>query len=153
MVYNVSEMLEDLDGHELDTVIKIKLNDGTIKEIAGFQFINGCIGGDNIIYIKEENQLKQSWGKGITNFLRLADKIMVICEEEYQRELKEEGDDADPCDILDIMNGVAKIADFYIDKCNLGEKVKEEYGFYEHGAGDTDEVYAKIYVLKNFMNI
>lgn len=152
MVYNVAEILEDLDGHELDTVIKIKLNDGTIKEISGFQFINGCIGGDNIIYIKEENPLKKKWGKGIKNFLKLAGKVMTVCEEEYHRITEEEGDDADPCDILDIMNEVAKLADFYIDKCNLKEKVKEEYGFYEHGAGDTDEIYAKINVLQIFMN-
>lgn len=153
MVYNVAEILDDLDGHELDTVIKIKLNDGTIKEIAGFQFINGCIGGDNIIYIKERNILKENWGRSINHFLRLADRIMNVCEEEYEKVTDEDGDDSDPCDILDMMNQIAKTADFYIDKCNLKENVEKEYGYYEIGAGDPDEIYAKIRVLKNFMNI
>ena len=155
MSYNIGNLVFDLDGHEheSDRKIKIKLADGTIKEIEGFEFRNACIGGDDIIYIKELNPMKEAWGKGITDFVRLADKLMEICENEYEAITLNDDDDADPCDILHMENEIAKIADFYIQKCNLEKYVEERYGYYEPGAGDTDEVYAKIGVLKNFMNL
>ena len=153
MNYDVSEILEDLKGHEgvPDRQIKIKLNDGTIKEIEGIQFLNACIGGDDVIYIKEMNPLIRDWGEGIKDFVNFANKIMSVCEKESFEHIDD--DDYDSGDVIHIENEIAKLADFYIKKCNLQEKVKEEWGYYEVGAGETDEVYAKLKVLKHFINI
>lgn len=152
MVYDVSVILEELKGHEgaPDREIKIKLDDGTVREIDGFQFKNACIGGDDIIYIKEISPLKREWKKPIESFLEFGDKIMNVCELEYDKHCDDE--DYDTMDILHIENEIAKLADFYITRCNLQEKVKEEWGYYEPGAGDTDEVFAKLRVLRNFVN-
>lgn len=150
MSYNVGFCLDDLNGHPSDRVIKIKLSNGETRDIDGLQFANACIGGDDIIYIKEIDPLKEAWGRGIEDFVQFAEKIMKVCSDEYHR-MSLEDDDYDPCDILHIENEIAKTADFYIKKCNLQKYVKDIVGYYEPGAGDTDEVYAKIRVLKDYM--
>lgn len=50
------EMLKDkLTEFDKNIEVKIKLHTGEIKEIYDISFKNKCIGGDNIIYIMEEN--------------------------------------------------------------------------------------------------
>ena len=151
MVYNVSELLEDLDGHEgiADRQIKIKLSDGSVKEIAGFEFRNACIGGDDIIYIKEENPLKVKYGEDIRRFVSFAEKILDVCVTEYGKWIND--DDFDSAEILDIENEIAIQSDFYIRKCKLEEEVIKEVGFYEPGTGGDEEVFSKIKVLKRFI--
>lgn len=152
MVYNIRELLEDIDGHENtpNRQIKIKLADGTIKDIDGFEFYNVIVGGDDVIYIKEANPLKEEWRDDIKQFIIFSEKIMKVCEEEYERVSVDE--DYDTSDILDIENEIAKLSDFYIKKCHLEKEVEKRYGCdYNVGAGDTDEVYAKINTLKAFI--
>lgn len=139
MVYNVLEMLEDLDGHELDTVIKIKLNDGTIKEIAGFQFINGCIGGDDIIYIKEENlwdKYHNEVGVTICNMKEIIKLLKRVVEHKYVN---------DPDWALECIIRVAEECDYWLNKLNI------EHDF-EPLTGPEYEVIDKIELLSKWLN-
>lgn len=151
MVYNVSEILEDLDGHEGigDREIKIKLADGSVREIAGFEFRNACIGGDDIIYIKEENPLKMKYEKDIRIFLSFARRILKVCQEEYDKQSG--NDDFDPAEIFDIENEIAKQADFYIRRCKLEKEVIKRLGFFEPGTGSEYEASDKLEVLEKFI--
>lgn len=149
--FNVSDMLDLLDGHDQDREIKIKLCDGTTKNIAGFCFRNACIGGDDIIYIEEENPLKVKYGEEIYDLVIFIESIFDLCRDEQVRLEKKYKDDCDDAYVKTVMIGLCQEMDWYIKKCKLEKKVIEKIGFFEPRCGSDDEAYIKLEVLRDFI--
>ena len=146
MVYNVSEILEDLEGHEgiADREIKIKLADGSVREIAGFEFRNACIGGDDIIYLCEEDPIRKEYFKRVKMFVEFCNDILDVCNKTYKQLDYMFDGDFDPMDILHIENEIAKSCDDWFRWLKLDIK-------YEPGCGTEEELYFKIGVLESWL--
>lgn len=74
--FTVFDMLDDLDGHCEDHKMMIKLSDGSIHQIAGIEFRNACIGGDDILYIKEVDPLWKKYGEEVSALVNHLYKII-----------------------------------------------------------------------------
>lgn len=144
-MYQIWEILEDLDGHPEDREIKIKLKDGTILDIDGIQFRNACIGGDDIIYVKELDPIRKEHEKRVEMFLEFCDQILNVCDKTYHKLKRVFDDDFDNYDILTIENEIAKSCDDWFRWLKLDIK-------YEPGCGSEDELYFKINVLKKWLD-
>ena len=142
--YTVAECLDDLDGHNLDRIIKIKLCNGEVKTIDGVEFLNSCIGGDDIIYLKELDPIRAEYERRVEMFIDFCEKIISVCEKTYEDLDKEFNGDFDNCDILDIENEIAKSCDDWFRWLKLDIK-------YEPGCGSVDELFFKIEVLNKWL--
>lgn len=142
--YNVGFALDDLDGHEHDRIIKIKLADGTVKDIDGIQFLNACIGGDDIIYITELDPIRSDYEESVQVFIDFVEEILEKCNKHYHIGEQKLKDNFDCCFILDIQNEIAKECDNWFKWLKLDIK-------YEPGCGSEDEVYFKINILKTWL--
>ena len=150
---NVADMLDWLEGHDWDREIKIKLHDGSIKEVEGVQFRNVCVGGDDIIYIVEKNPLREKYRQSISELVEFVEQVFEVCEHEDAKGKKRYGDDFDNYHILGAYFYLCREMDFYIEKCNLQKKIEERFGRYDPGCGETDEAYTKLEVLKDFISL
>jgi hypothetical protein len=142
--YTVGELLDDLDGHDYDTEVKIKLPSGESKEISGAYFINACIGGDNIFYLCEEDPIRREYAKRVSMFIDFCENILDICQQTYYKLDSEFDGDFDNCDILNIQNEIAKSCDDWFKWLKLDIK-------HEPGCGSEEELFFKIRVLKKWL--
>lgn len=149
--FTVSDLQKCLDGYENDIVVKIKLCDGTTKDIAGFSFRNACIGGDNIIYIEEVNPLKIKYGSEIEELTVFAEQIFEVCEKEEIKGNRKYRDEFDNSYILGVIIEICKEMDYYIRKCKLENIVRERIGFFESGCGSHEEALMKLDILRDFV--
>lgn len=78
-MYTVSELLCDLEGHESEPKreIKIKLKDGTVKNIEGINYRSIYADGDEIIYITERDDIWEDNKKELEIFLKIARNTTV----------------------------------------------------------------------------
>ena len=148
---NVKDMLDLLEGHDWDREIKLKLHDGSIKEIEGFNFRNTCVGGDAIIYIVERNPLRIKYEEEIGELIDFVANIFELCETENHRGYAKYRDDWDGDYIKTVMIGLCKEMDFYIKECKLEKYVEKQLGYYEEGCGGEDEAFIKLNVLQSFI--
>lgn len=142
--YRVGELLDDLDGHDYCREVKIKLANGEVKNIEGVNFINGCIGGDDIIYLCEVDPIRKKHYKRVEMFVNFCNEIMDVCKKTYKKLDCTFDGDFDNCDILDIENEIAKSCDEWFRWLKLDIK-------YEPGCGSEDELYFKIGVLEKWL--
>ena len=148
---NVIDMMDCLEGHDFDREIKIKLHDGSVKEVEGVSFINACVGGDDIIYIVERNPLRVKYEEEIRELTDFVEKVFKLCETETLKGFAKHGDDWDDDYIKTVMIGLCKEMDFYIKKCKLEKYVEKQVGYYEEGCGGEDEAFIKLNVLQSFI--
>ena len=138
--YTVSECLDDLDGHELDRVIRIKLANGDVKIVDGIQFLNASIGGDDIIYIKELDPL---WVKYHNEVLYFVKKAQVLSE--YLISIIECGDKYEDTDFaLDMIITLAREVDHWLNV------LKIEHDF-EILTGPDNEIVDKLKLLDDWV--
>ena len=140
-MYEVIDLLDDLDGHDANTEIQIQLADGTKKKVAGVCFINSCIGGDNIIYITEKNPLREKYEERVEAFIDFADIIIKECDAYYHYLNKNFEEDYDPSIIFHLQNELGKECDTWFKTLKLDIK-------YEVGVGSEEELSDKLYVLR-----
>lgn len=134
--YTVLECINDLDGHELDREIKIKLANGEIRKIDGMQFINACIGGDDVIYIVEDNELYNE----LKTHIGYIEQIVKTCNVVINKSKHIDEDWTRETLIV-----LAREIDFWLDEFNI----KHNYGPL---TGPGNEIVYKIEILKKYLN-
>ena len=139
-MYTVSDILDDLSGHESqpDREIKIKLKDGTTLDIAGFQFINSCIGGNDTIYICEGDELWNKYGDEVISFILNGYKIAKACDEIIEDRSYEITDFA-----LDCIMTVAAEADHWLERLGIEHDMQPR-------TGPDKEIFDKLKLLKKW---
>jgi len=137
--YEVQDILKALDGHESDRIIKIKLADGTTLPVAGIEFRNACIGGDDILYVKELDPLWIQYHKEVKS---VAYHLHSVAKELDCAIKSKALDDTDWA--LSSMIFVAQECDYWLDKL----KIKHEF---EPGTGPDNEIFDKIKLLEKWV--
>ena len=143
-MFTVNDMLYDLDGHDGDYEMKIKLDDGTIKEIEGIQFRNIIANGDDILYIRELSPLRERFQKEIKIFLEYIEATIRNLNVIEKGCLKN-NEDFEGEFIYEIKNSIAKNCDSYFKDLKLDIK-------YDVGCGSDKELEIKLGVLKSWLN-
>lgn len=142
-MFTVNDMLYDLDGHNGEHEIKIKLDDGTIKEIDGIQFRNIIANGDDILYIRELSPIRARFQKEIKNFVEYMEPIIENLN--IIEGLSRSNEDFDGDFIYEIKNTIARNCDSYFAKLQLDIR-------YDIGCGSNRELEIKLDVLKTWLN-
>lgn len=137
--YKVKDMLDTLNGHESDKIMKIKLADGTVLPIAGIQFRNACIGGDDILYVRELDPLWVEYHEeveavaynlhSVARELNCAIRSRVLTDTDWA---------------LDGMIRVAQECDYWLDKLNIKHN-------FEPLTGPDNEIFDKIELLNKWV--
>lgn len=142
-MFTVNDMLYDLDGHNGEHEIKIKLDDGTIKEIEGIQFKNIIANGDDILYIRELSPIRARFQKEIKIFLEYIEPTIENLNiiEGFSRN----NEDFDGDFIYEIKNTIARNCDLYFTKLELDIE-------YDIGCGSDKELEVKLDVLRTWLN-
>ena len=149
---NIEVLKEKLEGFDKDVEVKIKLHTGEVKEIYDLSFRNKSVGGDNIIYIMEENPYWKIYHDDIEDFTNFATEVLALCINASEIGYKRLGDDYFENEyILEIRIQLAKEADYYIQRCKLEKEVDRICGYYEPGCGSFEEIKIKLEVLKDFL--
>lgn len=142
--YRVGELLDDLDGHDFCEEVKVKLANGEIVDLLGVQYVNACIGGDDIVYLCEADPIRKKYLKRVSMFVDFCNEILDVCNETYKKLDREFDGDFDNCDIIDIEDQIARSCDDWFKWLKLDIK-------YEPGCGTEDELYFKIEVLEKWL--
>ena len=143
-MFTVDDMLYDLDGHDGSYEMKIKLDDGTIKEIEGIQFRNIIANGDDILYIRESSPLRKKFQKEITIFVEYIEAAIRNLNIIEKGCLKN-NEDFDSEFICEIKNVIARNCDLYFKELKLDIE-------YDIGCGSDKELEIKLGVLKSWLN-
>lgn len=142
-MYTVDELLYDLDGHDGNHEVKIKLNDGTVKDIAGINFINIIVGGDDVLYITEADLIRDKYLKEVEAFYCTM-KELISNLDELNAKCINANPDFDNDFILDMKYTIATTCDSYFKALNLDIK-------YEEGCGSDEELHDKLNILNNWI--
>lgn len=137
--YEVNDMLEALEGHESDRAIKIKLADGSIKQIAGLEFRNACIGGDDVIYVTEVDPLYLQYGDEVQELIKHLYNVAKTCSNAIKSNALGDTDWA-----LDAIMRVAEECDYWL----MCLKIKHDF---EPLTGADEEIFDKIELLEKWV--
>lgn len=143
-MFTVNDMLYDLDGHNGEHEIKIKLDDGTIKEIDGIQFRNIIADGDDVLYIKELTPLRKRFQKEIEIFLDNIEGVIKNLKI-IDNACTKNNANFDSDFIYEIMVCIARTCDWYFKALQLDIR-------YDIGCGSDKELKIKLDVLRTWLN-
>lgn len=138
--YTVDEMLEDLNGHPKDRIIKVQLEDGTVKDIEGISFVNIIVGGDDIIYIKTRNEMWDKHHKEVKATIENGYNVAEALRSAIYNDDIKDNDWA-----LEAIALVANEIDFWLNKLKIKHNM-------ENGTGPDFEIFDKIKLLDEWVH-
>ena len=137
--YEVRDVLKALDNHDKDRIVKIKLADGSVKQIGGLEFRSSSIGGDDIIYVTEVDPLYVKYGEQVLELVKHLYNVAKTCTNAINSNILDDTEWA-----IDAIINVAKECDYWL------KELKIEHDF-DPLTGPDEEIFDKIELLEKWV--